>query len=550
MTERKNGEIMVKRNKDFEAFHEERETLRIAQTEVRSTEHRQNGLLPGYERLAARYEKLLKEMNKVLHISDTQSLALHRMEMELTALLDNAGQGFLTINRSLAVQKPYSSECRRIFGRKIGGAPFAELLWPEDTDTRMRVERLLGQMLEDRDGERPVGYSDGLPNSFERDGLRIRIDYKRMAMSTAVDEPRIMVILTDITEQYKSKEQLEFLSTHDPLTGMFNRNYVDKWLSEFRRGAFRPLSMVMADMNGLKLVNDVFGHLQGDEMLTRAGGIIRQAFGEDAVCSRWGGDEFLVLLPGADADACAEKIAKLREACEAVAAYPIQISMAVGSATMNGPDEDESRLFLQAEKEMYKQKLLESRRVRKKLIREISEAMYDRGIEDPLHVERVSKLALGLAERIGIAPESPQAATLELLARLHDVGNIAIPQDVFRHGGDLTPEQWEIVRTHSEIGYRLAFSLGEPALAEAILSVHERWDGSGYPYGLREDQIPELSRLFAVVDAYDAMTHERPHRRALSRDEALAEIRKASGKQFEPRLAEVFSAWLSGESYG
>ncbi|WP_276354585.1 HD domain-containing phosphohydrolase [Cohnella caldifontis] len=538
---------MAKSSKDYEAFGEELQTLYAARQELQEAEYAGNALRPGYERLSARYEKLLREMNKVLRISDSQSLALLRMESELSVLLDNAMQGFLTVDRTLKVQKPYSAECRRIFGGKIGGASVTELMWPDDPDTRAKVERLMERMLSAQADESEVRYSDGLPNSFQRGGLRIRIDYKRIAMPEGTgDDPRIMLILTDITEQYKSKEQLEFLSTHDPLTGMFNRNYVEKWISDFGPGSPRPVSLIMADMNGLKLVNDVFGHLNGDQLLTRAGGIIRQTFGESAVCARWGGDEFLVLLPGADAEACAERIRRLREAFESADAAPIPISMAIGCATLADPGREEwGPLFQQAEKEMYKTKLLESRAIRKKLIAEITEAMYARGIEDRSHVSRLTALAEGLALRIGISPESPAMSTLALLAGLHDVGNIAIPQEVYRHDGPLAADQWDIVRTHSEIGYRLAFSLGEPALAEAILSVHENWDGSGYPYGLRGEQIPELSRLMAVVDAFDAMTHDRPHRPAMTRESALAEIRLGAGSKFDPRLAEVFAAWMS-----
>lgn len=485
-------------------------------------------------------------MNKVLHISDTQSLALLRMETELSALLDNAGQGFLTVDRQLKVLKPYSAECRRIFGRKIGGQPIAGLLWPDDPEQQKRLERLLITMLLSPEGERAVSYSDGLPNSFFHDGMRIRIDYKKIGTPVGYEEPRIMIILTDMTEHYRSREQLEFLSTHDTLTGMFNRNYVDKWMSEFRRRSFAPLSMVMADMNGLKLVNDVFGHLQGDEMLTLAGGLIRQVFGDAAVCARWGGDEFLVLLPDTDEKACEDKVRALKEACERTESYPIQVSMAIGTATMSRPSEDDEQLFLRAEKKMYQQKLVEGRSVRKKLFHEISQAMYAKGIEDPAHVERVGRLAEQLADRMGIASTAPDSGTLGLLARHHDVGKLAIPPETYRHAGPLTAEQWEIVRTHSETGYRLAFSLGEPALAEAILSMHERWDGRGYPFGLREEQIPELSRLVAIADAFDAMTHERVYRRALSRDEALREIAANAGTQFDPRLAAAFVGMMQG----
>jgi len=530
------------------AFHEERLALLEAQREVdrAGAGYPPIELLSGYRKLSERYEKLLREMYKVLHISDTQSMALYRLESELTALLDNAGQGFLTVDRSLKVQKPYSKECDRLFGRRIGGLPLTELIWPQDPDMQAKVEALLLRMLDPLESGWGIGYSDGLPNSFEREGMRIRIDCKRIGQSDDAGEPRVMIILTDMTEQAKSREQLEFLSTHDPLTGLFNRNYVDRWMSDYRKQAFAPLSMIITDMNGLKLVNDVFGHLKGDEMLLRACSLIHRTFGEEAVCARWGGDEFLILLPGMDEAECARQIARLREACERTAPDPIQISMAVGSATMNGPLDDEHQLFLQAEKMMYKTKLIDSRTVRKKLIQEITESMYARGIEDREHVRRIARLAEGLAERLRLFPDGFQHSQLDLLAQLHDAGKIAIPEDVYRHRGKLSGDEWELIRTHSEIGYRLAYSLGEPALAEAILSIHENWNGQGYPYGLQGEQIPLLSRLFAIVDAYDVMLHDQPYRQAMSRETALTEIERHAGTQFDPRLARAFAAWQRG----
>lgn len=527
------------------AFREERLALLEAQRQLERAErvHPNHELLSGYRRLSERYGKLLREMYKMLHISDTQAMALYRLESELTVLLDNAGQGFLTIDRSLKVQKPYSQECDRLFGRRIGGMPLTELIWPQDPDMRARVEALLLRMLDPLEGDRSIGHSDGLPSSFERDGMRIRIDCKRIGQAEDAGEPRVMIILTDMTEQAKSREQLEFLSTHDPLTGLFNRNYADKWMSDYRKRAFAPLSMIMADMNGLKLVNDVFGHMKGDEMILRACSLIRRTFGEDAVCVRWGGDEFLILLPGADEGECARQIERLQEACGRSAADPIQVSMAVGWATMTSPLDDEHQLFLQAEKIMYKTKLTDSRNIRKKLIQEITETMYARGIEDRDHVRRIAQLAEAFAERLRLFTDGFQHSLIDLLAQLHDVGNIAIPEEVYRTQSRLNEDQWEWVRTHSEIGYRLAYSLGEPALAEAILSLHENWNGKGYPYGLQGEQIPLLSRLFAIVDAYDVMLHDQPYRRAMSREAALEEIERQAGAQFDPRLAKAFVAW-------
>ncbi|MFC5470877.1 diguanylate cyclase domain-containing protein [Cohnella suwonensis] len=526
-------------------FSEEQESLLSARQEMQADKHRYNELLPGYEKLSSRYEKILREMNKVLHISDKMSLAMIRMETEIKTLLDNAGQGFLMIDSSLKVQKQYSAECARIFGRKIGGLPFAMLVWPDEPDARAYLELQLLQLLEPSREKRPERISTELPAMIERDGMRIRIEYKRIDMPGVIEEPRIMIIMTDETEQHQSREMLEFLSTHDPLTGMYNRNYLDLWVDkEYRQTSGVPLSVVMADMNGLKLVNDVFGHRSGDGLLIRASELILRIFREEAVCIRWGGDEFLILLPDTDAEACQSKVRHLMEAFEDSEPSPIKISMAVGTATLTHPEERFSELFVRAEKEMYKRKLIESRNVRRQLIEDISGKMYASGIEDPAHIARVTDMALGLAERMDIPRYSSQTELLQKLAALHDVGKIAIPKDILLNAGELTPYQREIVQTHSEIGYRLVFSLGEPALAESILSLHERWDGNGYPHGIMKDQIPEPARLFAVVDAYDVMTHDQPYRNALSREEAISRIKDGSGSQFDPVIAEKFVGWL------
>lgn len=515
-------------------FTEEQEALRLAKRETESGTHAGNALLPGYAQLSAKYEKLLREFYKVLQISDTQSLNLIKMETELQALLDNAGQGFLSIDRRLLVRRSYSAECKRIFGRRIGGVPVAELLWPGDDVAQARFADALRLVFADPDYD-----LDALPAEIRHGDLHLRIRYKRMKTLDAGDESRLMLVVTDETAHRLSQQKLDYVSTHDSLTGLRNREYVERWLTDSKPEEV-GYSVILADMNGLKLTNDVFGHLLGDELLVRASKLISTVVGDKGVCARWGGDEFLILLPGFDRVSCRALIERLEEECRACPSYPVGVSLSFGSDTSTRSRAEFSQLFLLAEKEMYKNKLLESREFRRKLVDKIADTMYERGLEDPAHIERVTTLAVKMAQRMGIPDNSPPMNMLIALARLHDVGKIAIPAETFMHDGPLTDEQWDIMRTHSEIGYRLAFSLGEPALAEAILAMHERWDGGGYPNGLQEAQIPELSRLLAVVDTYDTMTHDSPYRKAVSREIALLELMEGSGTQFDPRFVTEF----------
>lgn len=532
---------MGKRRREPEMFAEERKSIEAAREELQADDQMSDARKSNYAELLNRYEKFLQETNKIWNISDSQSLALMRMEAELKSMLDNASQGFLTIDRALKVQKQSSAECKRILGRKISGQKITELLWPDEPARRADAENVLSLML-DETAETDANAAR-LPGTFEKNGLLVRIEYKRIVRRNG-DDARIMIILTDMTEQRQSRERLEYLSTHDTLTGLYNRNFIERLMNDNAYPIDAPLSLIMTDMNGLKLVNDVFGHFRGDELLVRSAALLRKVFGSETACARWGGDEFLVLLPGIDAKACAEKVRMLDEACAATEPDPIKISMAVGTATAKSAAQDYAGLFRQAEKEMYKRKLIESRNVRRKLIEDISETMYSSGIEDPAHIERLMSMSIELAGRLGVARNSAQMNLLLLLIKLHDVGKMAIPHEVFRHENSMTPQQWDIMRTHSEIGYRLAFSLGEPALAEAILSMHERWDGKGYPYGLQQEQIPEMSRLLALVDAYDIMTHSQSYRKPLTKEEAISEIIDKSGTQFDPLVVEVFVSWI------
>jgi HD-GYP domain-containing protein (c-di-GMP phosphodiesterase class II) len=165
------------------------------------------------------------------------------------------------------------------------------------------------------------------------------------------------------------------------------------------------------------------------------------------------------------------------------------------------------------------------------------------------HTERVKKLACMLGEAVGLTRSDLD--TLRLLADIHDVGKLGVPEHILFKPSPLTREEWEEVRRHPEVGYRLALSSPELApVAELIRQHHERWDGKGYPRGLRGEEIHVLSRILAIADAYDAMTSERPYRPALSREEALEELKRCAGTQFDPHLVEVFVKLLDEKREG
>ncbi len=371
--------------------------------------------------------------------------------------------------------------------------------------------------------------------------LDVRVECKLIYRgSQAEEQPLIMMILTDITDRLKAEQEINFLSYHDKLTGLYNRAYVEKALGELEQSGVSPFSVIIIDMNGLKITNDVFGHEQGDRLLVSMAQALKTSCRQTDIVARWGGDEFLVLLPGADSVSCNAVCERISSSCQQTESQPIRLSAAVGSVTRQGVPTEFSELFSVAENRMYSNKLEKSREVRARIIAEMEAQLHERCFESSGHSQRVREMTAKFADYCGIDSARTEMKPLDQLAALHDIGKVAVPCEILGKAGPLTATEWQSVKRHSEIGYRLAQSIGDSALAEVVLAVHERWDGHGYPNGLTGNQIPLLVRLFAIVDVYDVLTHPRPYGSALDKDDALAEIAAGQGTQFDPELVGQF----------
>lgn len=344
--------------------------------------------------------------------------------------------------------------------------------------------------------------------------------------------------IRDIGERKKMEEELRRWSTRDALTGLYNRAFFEEELRRLEKSRSFPISLILCDLDGLKIVNDMLGHEQGDELLRRAAKVITSCVRGSDVVARVGGDEFAIILPQTGRKTAEEVARRIIEAAEReTARHPdLPLSISVGTATAENTSHSLREIYKEADDAMYMNKLASGRDPRAAVIRALKAALEEKDFHN---TERMKEIACLLGEAVGLTRE--EMDNLRLLVDVHDIGKLAVPASILLKPGPLTEEEWEEVRRHSEVGYRIALSSGELArVAPYILQHHERWDGRGYPQGLQGEQIHLLSRILAIVDAYDAMTTDKPYRGALTHEEALEELKRCAGSQFDPHFVEIF----------
>lgn len=347
----------------------------------------------------------------------------------------------------------------------------------------------------------------------------------------------------DMVKIAEREEKIKYLSFHDKLTGLYNRAYFEDKLKYLDDPHNFPISIIIGDINGLKVTNDVFGHFEGDKLLQKTASTLKKSCRSQDIIARYGGDEFAIILPKTTNSAAGKICTRIKMLCKENCIGMVSASISLGWATKKRIKQNIQNVIREAEDMMYRHKLLESSSVRNAIISSLESSLHEKNIESKEHTLHLIKTTAKMGTILGLS--SSEMDDLNLLARLHDIGKIAVEERVLRKKGKLTQDEVVEIQKHCEAGYRIAKSSHTlSSISKHILYHHERWDGQGYPHGLKKDEIPLLSRILSIADAYDAMVSDRPYRKALSEEAAIKELKKCSGNQFDPKLVTVFISMI------
>ena len=345
-------------------------------------------------------------------------------------------------------------------------------------------------------------------------------------------------VLLDVTKSILYQEQIKYLADYDTLTDVNNRNYFENYI---RNISLEKYTIFVFDVDGLKLINDVFGHFKGDFIISNIAMILKKAFFANKFICRIGGDEFAVLIEGVEIKDIDEIIQRIEQyIVEFNEASSIEMNISLGFATVTNGDRTFDKAFVLAENHMYRRKLNNRSSRKSKVLESILETLNAITEETKEHSERLADLGIKTMQGLGMTRRA-EIEDIQLLARVHDIGKITIDDNILKKSSKLTDIEFELIKKHSEAGYKIIRNITDSDdVCSGVLLHHERWDGSGYPQGLKGEDIPVFARVLSVIDSFDAMTNDRVYRPKISNKEAIDEIVRCSGSQFDPKVVKAF----------
>lgn len=378
---------------------------------------------------------------------------------------------------------------------------------------------------------------------WKEDGSSINVEYYSYPQLKDGNVIGTVVTFMNNTERKTAEERIKYLGEHDSLTGLFNRVYFDNALKEIDTKENLPISIIFSDVNGLKLTNDIFSHAAGDALIVKCAEIMKEACRDSDIVARVGGDEFIILLPNTPATIAEKIIERVNNELAKVKIEAIHCSMSMGYETKAEIGQDIEKIIAGAENKMYSEKRLKQKHINSDLINSIITTLHERSPHEKNHSHSVSELCLRLGKVMNLS--ETELKRLKDAGFYHDIGKIVFDDHLLNYEKPFSEEEIREIQDHTVIGYRI-LNLFEDTLnlAEDVYSHHEKWDGSGYPKGLKGKEIPLLARIISLVERYDTLVNSNPENLDC-KNKALQLIKEMSGTKFDPMITDIFIKMMS-----
>lgn len=373
---------------------------------------------------------------------------------------------------------------------------------------------------------------------WRADGTYFNVEYRVNPEYSGSKLTGAVVTFMDITEKKLSEDRIKYLSYHDPVTGLYNQTFMFEETKRLDVERNLPFSIILADVNGLKLTNDIFGHDAGDLLLKKIANAISRSCRADDIVARVGGDEFIILLPNTTTSDAEKILHRIKEEVVKEDYNVVKGSVALGLSTKTNIEEDIKEIFREAEDRMYKNKNIGQSEEYFEQLSFIIKTLHEKSVREKIHSQNVSELSERIAIELNLAQEDIRRA--KEAGYYHDIGKIILSEEILSNLGKLTPQEQREMNKHAITGYRILNIFNETVdIAKGVLDHHEYWDGTGYPKGLENEEISILGRIIAVAEYYDSKTN--PHSNVkVNKEEAIQEIKKYAGIKFDPAIVVAF----------
>ncbi len=380
---------------------------------------------------------------------------------------------------------------------------------------------------------------------WKKDGTAFDVEYAAYPQHKGEDIIGVVITFRDITQEKAALKRLQYLNSHDWLTGLNNRSFFEEKIKELDKAENLPISIIFSDINRLKLTNDIFGHSAGDRLLIKASEVLNTYKRKNDVLARVGGDEFVLVLPKTDLQEALNREKEIQNHFATYSVNSIPCSMAIGSASKTDENQEINHIITNAEGEMYKEKTIDRQSSHEDMVYTLIGLLHTKSPREKTHSENVMMYSqmIGTAVKLSLT----ELAQLKRMAYFHDIGKLVLDDELLQNEGKYSTEEFSKIKQHPAFGYRILNLFdGTLDIANGVYAHHESWDGSGYPKGLKGEEIPYMSRIISIAEVYDALTNK-INGEGMKKDEALKIIKEMSGSKLDPHLASVFIDLMNKE---